>query len=180
MKSRFPGMVPAALLFSLLLFSCSEKELLLIPSRYPLWQRTVDEDLTLEIPGHMDKLRRIYMNETGFEYLGSNPEAGRSGPARFPDGTIVVKEIYESGTAGDGEAPASLMAMVKAAEDDRSRGGWIWVVKNFSTGREQIFEEQFCFTCHGDANRSHPYGDTNPDSLFRDYLFHLPSVPPGE
>ncbi len=164
------------LILPVLLFSgCTEEDVLLIPSEYPLWRRSVDADLNLLIPGHMDNLRRIYMNDAGFSYLTDNPEAGISVPARFPSGTVVVKEIFEGASAAPGEAPSSLMAMIKAPDDRRSRGGWIWVVKDFSSGGETVFEDQFCFTCHSDANKSHPYGDSNPDAIFRDYLFHFPA-----
>jgi hypothetical protein len=173
MKLFMPFILPA---LTVLLFSaCTPEEALLIPSQYPLWKKSVEADLNVLIPGHMDNLRRIYMNDTGFSYLRENPEAGVTAPARFPSGTIVVKEIFEGSSAAPGEAPDTLMAMIKAPEDIRARGGWIWVVKDFSTGEESIFEDQFCFTCHSDANNSHPYGDTNPDAIFRDYLFHFPA-----
>jgi hypothetical protein len=156
--------------------SCSREESLVIPSQYSFWERTVDIDLNVPIPGHMDNLRRIFMNETGFSYLRENPEAGNSIPALFPDGTMIVKEIYESPTVQPGEAPQSLMAMVKSSGHSDARGGWLWVVKDFSTGKENIFTDQFCVTCHSDANNSHPYGDRNAESQFRDYLFHFPDA----
>jgi len=46
------------------------------------------------------------------------------------------------------------------------------------TAKETVITEEFCITCHGNANESHPYGDKNPNNEYRDYLF-FPYPPPA-
>jgi hypothetical protein len=67
--------------------------------------------------------------------------------------------------------------MVKAPDDPRAKGGWIWLVKDLASGKETVFTTNYCVTCHANANEKHPYGDKNPGEEFRDYLF---IIPPGQ
>ncbi|RPJ03990.1 MAG: hypothetical protein EHM28_14230, partial [Spirochaetaceae bacterium] len=76
--------------------------------------------------------------------------------------------------------PTSLTVMIKSPDDPRARGGWLWIVKNPATNRETVMRNQFCITCHANANESHPYGDKNPNREFRDYVFFVYEETPGD
>jgi len=139
----------------------------LIPADYSGWSPTVDTALVYEIPGHTMDIRRIYINEIG-ERLEITEADGRVSH-EYPQGTILLKENY---SAADSLRPAMLTAMIKSPKDPRARGGWIWVSKNVASGEERLFSDEFCFTCHQNANEAHPYGDGNPDEEFRDFVFY--------
>lgn len=141
-----------------------------IPDDWPSWRKTTNVALDYPIPGHEDRYRVIRINDTGWEYA-----AGAAGGRReFPEGTIVVKEIYSSGKPASGEKPVTLTTMVKAPKDPSARGGWLWVVKDLATGKETVMTGTFCVTCHSNANEPHPYGDLNAGGEFRDFLFFIP------
>lgn len=145
-----------------------------VPGDWTTWRKSVDRILNYTIPGHGDKARVIYVNALGWEYAG---RAG-SGRLEFPEGTVVVKEIYASGNPAPGEKPVTLDVMVKAPGDPDSRGGWLWLVKDLASGKETVMTSTFCQTCHANANSPHPYGDKNPEGAFRDYLYFPPKPGP--
>ena len=141
----------------------------LVPSSeaYRTWERSTDVVLNEPIPGHGYGLRRIFINETG-----TTVRPVGDGDVSYPDGTIVVKEVFGSPEPAPGAEPVMLTVMVKRPDDERSIGGWVWIMKEFPDGEEQILDVEFCLTCHSNANEAHPYGDGNPDLAFRDYLFY--------
>ena len=61
--------------------------------------------------------------------------------------------------------------MLKRPGHPQARAGWLWIVKDIPSGKETIISEEFCVTCHANANERHPYGDRNPTEDFRDFLF---------
>ena len=112
------------------------------------------------------------MNGTGFGF--SRTGKGQTERVEFPEGTIIAKEIYAGSSPEPGAEPTMVTAMVKDPEHPAARGGWVWVVKDLSMGKERIITGDFCFTCHGNANEGHPYGDKNKDENFRDFVFFIP------
>lgn len=151
----------------LALASCAEEPIEYLDVDYQTWERTVAEDLTEVVPGHGAGLRRIYINRTG-----TDATTDSDGTVRYPDGTVIVKEVYAVPDPRPGEEPLVLTGMVKAPEVSDSRGGWIWVVRNVQSGEETVFAEEYCITCHANANESHPYGDQNASESFRDFVFY--------
>ncbi len=149
--------------------SCTQNKNL-IPDDYAKWERTTDQLLTQQIPGHENAYRKIYINDTG-EKMVETVDKNGTGSYNYPEGTIIVKEIYDSSTYSESAKPKMLTCMVKAQTDRQSRGGWLWVIKSLPGGEETIIDYAFCVTCHANANESHPYGDKNPNAEFRDYVF---------
>jgi hypothetical protein len=154
-----------------LLTGCSKKknEEISIPQDYPSWQRTTEKDLDYMIPGHGDTIRRIYINDIGTE-VEISQEEGRD-LYNYPEGTVIVKEHYPSQSAAENKEIESITAMIKAPQDPRARGGWLWLSKDPDTGETRVFTQEFCITCHENANEAHPYGDENREEEFRDYVF---------
>jgi len=141
----------------------------LVPADYASWERTTERDLDYPVPGHEDHHRRIYMNQTGEEVR----IAERQGRVfhDYPEGTVVVKEVYAGLQVRPDETPFQLTVMIKKPRDPLARGGWLWVVRDVATGQERIIDYEFCYDCHSNANEAHPYGDKNPRGEFRDYVF---------
>ncbi len=139
----------------------------LVPEDYSGWASTVDGPLMYQIPGHTMDIRKIYINEIGthLEITETNGEVSHE----YPEGTIILKENYK---IEDTTKPAMLTVMIKSPNDSRSRGGWIWVAKDVASGAERLFTDEFCFTCHQNANERHPYGDHNENGEFRDFVFY--------
>lgn len=125
--------------------------------------------LTFPVPGHGAGERRIFINPVGETV---EPPQDSSEPWNYPSGTIIVKEVYPSPDPPDDAPPDSLLVMVKDPEHPLSRGGWIWLSKEPGSEDERIFTEQFCVTCHANANEEHPYGDGNREEQFRDYVYY--------
>lgn len=160
----------AFLCLPLLLTGCNEeKRGPLLTGSYSAWERTTETELDYPIPGHEDNYRRIYINETGMNVRITTGEDGVR--HYYPEGTVIIKEVFEGSDYQEGSEPVMLTAMVKQPSDPLARGGWLWVVKNLSTGRETVMETKFCVTCHANANEAHPYGDGNPQNEFRDFVF---------
>ena len=159
----------------LMIVGCkSESEVNFIPEDYREWPATTDTKLQFPIPGHEDNLRKIYINPQGLEYKKTS-EAGTN-RYFFPEGTVIVKEIYQGFTPGPKAAPAQLTVMVKKPEHPKAQGRWLWIVASSAEGQENIVENEFCLTCHSNANEQHPYADGNPKEEFRDYVFYLPET----
>ena len=169
--------MPAMLvLAAVLLASCGEEaEQVRIPDDYSSWERTTTRELDYPIPGHENNYRRIYINSSGLDYTVEEEE----GQTRhsYPSGTIIVKEVYSGFDPAEDEEPMRLTAMVKRPEDERARGGWLWILKPLGGGEQQIITSEFCVTCHSNANEPHPYGDGNPQGAFRDFVYFPPQRP---
>jgi len=140
-----------------------------VPTDYAAWKRTTLQALDYPVPGHEDPRRRIFINPIGAG-MRSQERQGRVFQ-EYPEGTVILKEVYASLEFRPGEAPFQLMAMIKEPRDPRARGGWLWVVRDTATGLERVFDYEFCVDCHANANEPHPYGDRNPRTEFRDYVF---------
>lgn len=150
----------------------SEKQVNFIPADYRQWPSTTDTKLQFPIPGHEDNLRKIYINPQGLEYQKTKSNGNTQ--YFFSEGTVIVKEIYEGFNPEPDELPKQLTVMVKKPDHPKSLGGWLWIVAPSAEGQENIVENEFCLTCHSNANEQHPYADGNPEGEFRDYVFYLP------
>lgn len=136
---------------------------------YSSWDRTVEETIQRQIPGHGDSYRRIYINEAGTNVQRVQVD-GRV-RLNYPVGTIVLKENFPV-VPEEATGPPSIAAMVKDPDHPDARGGWVWIAKNPETGNENTGLGDYCITCHTNANEGHPYGDGNPVGEFRDYTFY--------
>ena len=141
----------------------------LVPENYARWDRLTNVELNYTIPGHLGHYRIAYINEIG-KRVTVVEEKGRR-YADYPDGTMIVKEIYSNLDYTEGDSPVRLTVMIKDRDHPDQRGGWIWIGKNMGMMEETVITEEFCVTCHGNANKSHPYGDENTNSDFRDFVF---------
>ena len=141
-------------------------------SGYTAWERTTSSPLDFPIPGHENNHRRIYMNKIGMDYR----RTASADPAQamdYPEGAIVVKEIYSGlGEPGPNAVPKSLDIMVKDTKNKDNRGSWVWIVRDTASGSDMVFKGDFCANCHNGANEKHPYGDRNLSGTFRDFLFY--------
>jgi hypothetical protein len=138
-------------------------------SEYRRWEQPIQRILDYPIPGHEDNRRRIFINPRGTEVRTERRE--NRVYWEYPEGTIIVKEIIAGLQGQDTDYPFQITAMIKAPEDPRSRGGWLWIAKAVDSGEVTIIDWEFCFDCHANANEPHPYGDGNPADEFRDYVF---------
>ena len=163
-------------LWALLGASCAkEPREPLIPLDYASWEKTTDVVLDYPIPGHEDRYRVIYINGRG---SGASRQQGGTGRIDFPTGTIIAKEIYNVSKPGSGDKPVMVTAMVKAPDDPQASAGWLWLVKDLSSGVENVYTGDFCVRCHANANEKHPYDSKNPEGLFSDYVFFVPGDAP--
>lgn len=170
MKGRKAGFVSASILIMVILtVSCNRNMIFVVSDNYTDWKKTTEVRLDYPIPGHENHFRQIFINPIG-ENAKKEEFSGRV-QYTYPEGTIVIKEIYSGTSVDPGERPAQLTVMVKDSKSSKARGGWIWIVKQVKTGQEIIVENDFCVGCHEAANDIHPYGDLNPRGEFRDYLF---------
>jgi len=62
--------------------------------------------------------------------------------------------------------------MVKDRRAADARGGWRWIVRDGTSGKDSVFTGDFCAVCHVEASKPNPYGDRNRGSQERDYLFY--------
>ncbi|HET7839032.1 MAG TPA: cytochrome P460 family protein, partial [Rectinemataceae bacterium] len=170
--------VLAACLSAGLLGCAKQAEAPFAGPEYLSWRRTVALTLDYPVPGHQAGLRIPRMNSLGF--LAEPVKQGDRLRWSFPEGTVIVKEIYATAHPAAGEGPVELTIMVKRPSDPRSRGGWLWLTKNLPGGEERVFLGDYCFTCHENANEAHPYGDHNPNPDFRDYVYFVPGEKVGE
>ena len=165
--------VSAALAAALMLASCAARKAPVYATEdYHSWQRTTNVVLDYPIPGHQDRFRIPRMNAIGFTAQPTIENGKRRWD--FPEGTVIVKEVYATTKPAPGEKPIQLTIMVKAQKDPHSQGGWLWITRDLPQGREAVFMGNFCITCHANANEKHPYGDGNPSEEFRDYVYFVP------
>lgn len=138
---------------------------------YRSWRRTTERALDFPIPGHGRSYRRIYVNDVGAAFRDARENGAATGNGEYPDGTIVVKEIYPgSAEPPAGAEPQSLDIMAKDAAAGTGSGGWRWIVR--TKGADAEADAGFCLRCHDGANAKNPFGDGNPAGDFRDYLFY--------
>ncbi len=142
----------------------------LIPQGYREWEKTTSGPLDYPIPGHLDHYRIPYINGIGTGVTVVIKEGRRT--FDYPAGTIIVKEAYQGLQAPKpGDEPVLIYAMIKEPRNPKARGGWVWVLRDVVADREAVYQSPLCVDCHSAANESFPYGDRNPDSEFRDYVF---------
>lgn len=160
----------ACLAAALAVAACEEKaQAPLVPADYRGWTRVPAQPLRYPVPGHLDNARVAYINPAGMKAV-SETRDGRVFD-RYPEGTIIVKEVFSTLEADITTAPERLTVMIRASGHKLARGGWLWVAADPSTGHEQIIDWELCYECHAAANEPHPYGDKNPDGEFRDFVF---------
>jgi hypothetical protein len=143
----------------------------LIPDDYASWKKTTETVLNYPIPGHEDRFRVIHINDVG---LGFSRASDGSGRVDFPDGTVIAKEIFAVANPGPADKPVMITGMVKASSDTDARSGWLWLMKDLASGKENVYTGDFCVRCHANANEKHPYGSKNPSGAFSDYVFFIP------
>jgi len=161
------------ILLAVMLSGCSkEPPIPDIPEEYSSWTRMNKEELNYPIPGHEENYRIIYINETGEEARFTENSGTPS--ITYPKGTIIVKEIYKGFDIQADAKPNSLTVMIKDPDYPDSRSGWIWLVKDLNTGTKTVISQEFCVTCHSNANEKHSFGGGNPGNEFRDYAFFTP------
>lgn len=159
-------------LFALILAGCAEAPSEpLLSVEYTGWRQSTSMQLDFPVPGHGAGLRRIFVNDIGFE---TAPAA--DGSIIYPDGTIFIKEVYADPAPADGASPMMLTAMVKNATHEDALEGWIWVMRDPASGEETRVTDSYCLTCHANANEEHPYGTGNGEEAFRDFIFHAPAL----
>jgi hypothetical protein len=164
--------LPLLALLGILAGCRAERRIVYATPDYHSWKRTTEVVLDYPIPGHQDRFRIPRMNAVGFTAKPTVDNDRRRWD--FPEGTIIVKEVYKTTKPARGEEPIQLTIMVKAPKDPRSQGGWLWITRDLPNGTEAVFMGNFCITCHANANEKHPYGDGNPNEEFRDYVYFVP------
>ena len=152
-----------------MLFSCNRPPPSFVPESYGDWKQTTEIVLDYPVPGHQSNLRIIYINSIGEGVKVE--EKDRRVYHDYPEGTIIIKEIYPTREPQPDEVPQMLLLMVKDSQHRDALGDWVWLTKTMGTGKETIIDYEFCIACHEGANENHPYGDANPDEEFRDYVF---------
>jgi hypothetical protein len=165
---KIPMFLIGVMILAGFLSGCEEEaQVSLVPRNYSSWGSTVDEVLEYQIPGHTQALRKIYINRIGTTVTPQDME-GRV-TYDYPEGTVLLKENY---TNADDATPNNITVMIKDAKNPDAKGGWVWINKNVASGGERIFSNEFCFSCHQNANERHPYGDRNSRREFRDYVYY--------
>jgi hypothetical protein len=155
---------------SIIVLSCNKGNIstVFIPDDYKNWSITAD-NLNYPVPGHGSNLRRIFINKIGEGVVSSETDNLIS--QIYPEGTIVIKEIFSSSAPGENEEPAVLVVMIKDSTSADARADWVWAKKDIQSGDIKTFESETCLECHNNANEPHQYGDKNPKGDFRDFLF---------
>lgn len=169
MKAMIPALLCSILICCALQLSCEKDMENLVPEEYLAWESTTDLELNYPIPGHVEQYRRIYINPRGTEVQREQQE-GRVHHI-YPEGTIIIKDIYTGLAPAPDEKPIKQTVMIKASDHPKSRGSWLWIVKDMKSATETIIDYELCFDCHANANETHPYGDGNLQGEFRDYVF---------
>ena len=177
--SKLLLIVGTATLCSAALLACVDVSINRLDIEYKTWETTTDIALVETIPGHSSGRRKIYINKIGTEVTVPLGNASRSGGEGwdYPSGTIIVKEVYSVVDPEPGDEPGLLLGMIKEPDSAAARGGWIWVLRVVETGEERLFDNEYCVTCHSDANevrRSdavYQIGEANDEGEFRDFVF---------
>lgn len=161
--------IAVSLVFFLLMLSCEREQAKLVPDEYSAWESPTDVELNYPIPGHVEQYRRIFINPVGTKVVAE--ERQNRIHHVYPDGTIIIKDIYATLIPAPDEKPIKQTVMIKAPNHPKSRGGWLWIVKDMKTSAETVIANEFCFDCHANANEEHPYGDKNSKGEHRDYVY---------
>jgi len=98
------------------------------------------------VPGHGDSYRIIYANDVARTYRGG----------QYPEGTILVKEVYDRAGTADAPAPGKLqyVAIMRrlgaAPEAYTDEGGWLFTATDKPGGDETHYG--YCWNaCHAAA-----------------------------
>ncbi len=161
--------IAASLVIFLPILSCEREQAKLVPDEYSAWESPTDVELNYPIPGHVEQYRRIFINPVGTKVV--KEERQKRIHHVYPDGTIIIKDIFATLTPAPDEKPIKQTVMIKAPNHPKSRGGWLWIVKDMKTSAETVIDYEFCFDCQANANEGHPYGDRNPRAEYRDYVY---------
>jgi len=107
------------------------------PGEYTQWKRI---DTWGTTPGHGDSYRIIYANEPATQLdLGLSPLA-------FPDGTILVKEVYDNASNTPGRLRVIELAR-RIGPASGQQAGWVFSATSTPNGDET--EQTFCWRrCH--------------------------------
>lgn len=99
--------------------------------------------------------RDVYVNDVGVKAING------SAPYRYPIGTVIVKEQFDSLAAFKAQQPTELAIMVKlkeTAKPDETNWGW-------ASGYEgKVQANEFCSSCHS-AVEKNDFVFTNADFL---------------
>lgn len=148
----------------LLIISCEQKSPEpIIQEDVTLWKQLNRVPMDYPVPGHETNYRTTYINEKGLQAVQDD------NGTIYPEDTIIAKVIHE--TMKSDSTRVKITGMLKKPDHPQSQKGWVWFVKNLSSGEEQIISGSMCITCHETANNPHPYGWGNEENLFRDYTF---------
>ncbi len=161
------------LLFSFTLILCKEKaieEQLTIPENYQKWKQPAEKILDYTIPGHGASARIIYANSEAYNYTETN--INDSVKITYPDGTIIIKEVYNK-KESIGKSLPVLDIMIKNSKSADAVNGWLYYMQT-PGGKPELIKGRMCVGCHEAANDPHPYFDKNINEDFRDYLFIKP------
>lgn len=169
-------------LMVLLLSACnsdSDSAKQYVPENYTDWTMLSDGYIDVIIPGHGENIRRIFMNDTGKNVTVTENEDDMMLRHEYPDGTIIVKEEFNSPVVTNSMKAFKATVMIKDRDHPAAEGGWLWLVKDLETGDETLVTEgNLCFSCHKSANEAYTvfgddtaFGNPNPDGDFRDYVF---------
>ena len=88
---------------------------------------------------------RLKFNSVAQGALDANGELPKEG--RFPDGSLVVKEVYNNSTL------SILSVMKKQSSDIHAREGWVWA-EYHPDGRAAVSIQEngtYCVNCHGQS-----------------------------
>ncbi len=120
---------------------------------YKLWDKINEDIITGDTTGFMgmahrgpDGFRNIYINAKGTQVAFGEKEYP------FPEGTIVVKEVFANNDGAQGDL-MSLTIMIKRAEGyDPGHGDWEYIMTNpaFEVQAQGIVE--MCIGCHDSAD----------------------------
>lgn len=170
------------ILLLLVIANCKKQQVedkiaLPLPEEYRTWNMTTETVLNYPVPGHRDNCRMIYINT-----IGESPKISEQNGRvhhEYPEGAMIVKEVYKGlDPPEEHEEPFELTVMLKAPRHPKAQQGWLWIMKDVESGNVSIVERKICIECHANANETHPYGDRNPDSEFRDFVFFPPRSEP--
>ncbi len=140
-----------------------------IPVDYKSWYKPLKKPLTYQIPGHGKSRRIVFLNDKAQKAQLKKDENDKT-IVDFPDGSIVIKEVYKREGAGYQIAP-QIVAMVKDRKNEKAQEGWLYYVRNPGSPQIMLMKGRFCIGCHEAANEAHPYFDKNMQGIFRDYIF---------
>jgi len=141
-----------------------------IPADYTSWNQPAGHPLEYPIPGHGKSRRIIFANKVALQAKIQKDE-NNNDAVNFPDGSIIVKEVYQQNNDGTFKTDPQLTVMVKDRNNKDAQKGWLFYVKNPGNEPPTLIKNLTCIGCHEAANENHPYFDNNLKSIFRDYVF---------